>query len=160
MWGYSLPFINRIKTTIPYLFASKAHRTMWSIGVVAVLVTTSLSGLQARNTEPPSYNTAKSTEINQPSATTQTPGQSSIVETMTSTSSPADQSQSTSSVRVNDQTIPIPPNGSVHKTIQSDNGQTKLNVSVDASSSALSNTSSSVQLNVSSQQETTIDNSE
>jgi hypothetical protein len=159
MWGYSLPFIHRIKTTIPYLFASKAHRTMWGIGVVAVLVTTSLSGLQARNTDQSSYDMAKSIKLNQPSASTKTPGQSSTVETITNTSSPG-QSQSTTNVRVNDQTIPIPPNGSVHKTIQSDNGQTKLNVSVDVSSSAQSTTSSSVQLNVSSQQETTIDNSE
>jgi hypothetical protein len=160
MWGYSLSSINRIKTTIPYLFASKAHRTMWIIGALAVLGTTSVVGWQARSTNQPPNNTAKSIEINVPPASVKTSDQSSTVETVTNTSPQADQSRPSSSVRVNNQTIPIPPNGSVHKTIQSNDGQTKLNVSVDASSSTSSQSNSSVQLNVTSSQEATIDNSE
>jgi hypothetical protein len=135
---------------------------MWVIGALAVLATTSLAGLQTRDTNQSSYNTAKSIEIDMPSTSVKTPDQSSTIETTSNTTPQADQNQSTSNVRVNNQTIPLPSNGSIHKTIQSDDGNTKLNVSIDASSSTSnqSNSSTSVQLNMRSDQSTTVDNSE
>jgi len=162
MWSYSSS-ITRLKIAIPYLFASKVHRTMWAIGAFALFATVAPLSLHSSKATQTSYDKVQPVDIKLPSANSKTSAnQSDIVETSTNTSAQPDQSRSSSTVRINNQSIQLPPNGSIHKTIQSDDGQTKLNVSIDTSSTTdnQSNSSTSVQLNMSSEQETTIENSE
>lgn len=44
-------------------------------------------------------------------------------------------SPDTADVRINGQAIPVPDNGEVHKTIKDDNGQTKVDISVQSNTS-------------------------
>jgi hypothetical protein len=57
-------------------------------------------------------------------------------------------SNSLTNVTVNNQRIPVPKNGSVTKTVSSNNGNTSVNVSSSSTSNSSSNTSSSTTLNV------------
>lgn len=51
------------------------------------------------------------------------------------TMSSSNQSQSSTQVNINGQNIPVPSNGTVHRTIQDANGQTNVDISVSNSSS-------------------------
>ena len=126
---------------------------MWAIGAFVLSLTVTALSVQSHKATEASYEKTKSTNSN--SAPIQPLEQSSIQTPL------QPQSQAATTIQVNDQSIPVPPNSSVHKTIQSDDGQTKLNVSIDASSTEnQSSSSSNVQLNIRSSQETTIENSE
>jgi hypothetical protein len=84
---------------------------------------------------------------------TRVKGNSVTTNISSSTSPLGDQSmQPKTSVTVNDQPITVPPNGSVSKTITTDNGTTHINVTNNSSNSgtAVSSNVSSTSLNVSS----------
>lgn len=65
-------------------------------------------------------------------------------------------------VTIDGQNVPVSPSGEVHKSVETPNGTTKIDVSVDANSSGNSSvqSSNSVNLNVHSSSEQIIDNSE
>lgn len=134
----------RLKNSLPYIFTKRAHKIMWAIGALVLSVTVPFLNSQFQTDTDASYKSVQPTK---------TAAGSHDVEINSTNNS--------SSVRINDQIIPVPPNGSVHKTIQGSGGQMKLDVSIDTSSSSdQSNSSTSLHMNVNSQQETTIDNSE
>lgn len=78
----------------------------------------------------------------------------------------ADDSQSdvpvNAKVTIDGQNVPVPPSGEVHKSVETPSGTTKIDVSVDSSSSGNSSiqSSSSVNLDVRTSSEEVIDNSE
>lgn len=157
MWSYLLPTITEWKKALPHFFASKSRRTMWAIGVLVLSLTVTTLSAQPNKTVEASYEKTKSPDSKNSSI--RTVESSNQVNITQPPSQP--QTQAAAIIDVNNQSISVPPNSSVHKTIQSDDGQTKLNVSIDASSTDNQSTSSSsVQLNVRSEQETTIENSE
>jgi len=63
-------------------------------------------------------------------------------------SSSSSQTSSTPTVTVNNQSIPVPTNGTVNKTVQSSNGSADVNVSITSSSNTSSNSSTSTNLQV------------
>lgn len=65
-------------------------------------------------------------------------------------------------VTIDGQNVPVPPSGEVHKSVETPNGTTKIDVSVDSNSSGNSSiqSSSSVNLDVHTSSEQVIDNSE
>lgn len=65
-------------------------------------------------------------------------------------------------VTVDGQNVPVSPSGEVHKSVETPNGTTKIDVSVDSNSSGNSSiqSSSSVNLDVHTSSEQVIDNSE
>lgn len=73
------------------------------------------------------------------------------------------QTNSNTEVKVNNKTIPVPENGSVHTTVPTDNGSASVSINVDSNSSGSANSSSSsfVQVNSNSNQsQVTIEHSQ
>jgi len=142
MRNSSQPSVSRLHNALPYPFSKRAHRTVWAIGALVLFLTV------------PFLNSKFQTHASPPDKTIQPVGSA-------TPHAKIKLQDNSSTVRINDQVIPLPADGSIHKTIHSDGGQTKVDVSVDASSSGdQANSSTNFQLNINSQQETTINNSE
>lgn len=86
--------------------------------------------------------------------------------TIESQSTPDQASNSNSEVKtelkINNQPVPVPSNGTVQKTIVTDNGTTNVNISVnsDTNGSSQSSSSTSFELDTSTQTEATVTDSE
>jgi len=67
-----------------------------------------------------------------------------------STTTPKTQNHSSAEVTINGQSIAVPENGSIHKTIPSENGQTNVDISIQSRSSgqSQSNRGSSTKLQI------------
>jgi hypothetical protein len=99
-------------------------------------VTTPSVSTETQTSSTPSSNTTQSTTSTSLQATTNVPGDGSAPQT---------------SVKINGESVPVPPNGEVHRVIQDNNGTTTLNMSVNSgSSSNRSHSSSSININSSS----------
>lgn len=111
-------------------------------------------------TAPAASITTKRTAENLPAAA---PAASSVTTTLEATTS-ADSAAANmqTNLKLNGETVPLPANGSVQKTIQNDAGNATVDVSVNATSagSAQSHSSTNIQLNVSNESEISTDNSE
>ncbi len=150
---------------------SNNHHSWWSrpIGVTAlitalgiclaliVLAFTSSNAASERNNDMKSTSSSQqsTTHVQVESATPQidTPqpaSQDSSSGARTSTNSMSDSSKSSVQVTVNGETVPVPENGSVHRTLQSADGQTTLDVSTSSDGGASNSSSSSLNVNVSS----------
>jgi len=65
------------------------------------------------------------------------------------------QNQATTKVRINGQNIPVPQNGSIHKTIKGNNNRTSVDIDIDGTSSSSSTHESNVRID--SNSETSVD---
>jgi hypothetical protein len=162
MWGYSLPSVIHWKSILPYIFASKGRATTWAIGALVVSLTVTALSMQPHKPTDGSYEKKVLPNPTKSSANIFiSPPPVAATENIVPPSAQPHQEQSTTNIRINNQSISVPADSSIHKIIQSDDGKTKLDVSIDASSTnTQSNSSSTVQLNVTSKQEAVIENSE
>lgn len=116
----------------------------------AVLVITPTAAIAIQNLSTPSNNSTAGTSGSVGATGVITPPASSVTQQSTQTGNSNNTqggSATTTQVTVNGQQVPVPANGSVQKTITTENGQTTVNVS---NTSTSNNNSSSSNVNISS----------
>ncbi|MDB5176643.1 MAG: hypothetical protein JWN75_311 [Candidatus Saccharibacteria bacterium] len=119
-----------------------------TIGFIAMRGTMQDSTIYQDSVNKSSDSSVDATVTSSTLSTPSTPASDSSHQSNNSSSSSTSSSTNKPSVTVNNQPIDVPANGTVHKTVRSDNGTTKVDISVNSNSSTSSTTSTSSNLNV------------
>jgi hypothetical protein len=174
MWSYSLPPKNQPGYTVAHLqqlgdFISK-HRYIVAMICLFVVASTIAAMLAQKSVAHLDTNIQTITADQQAASLNTTPivpqpstaPVTSDAQNSNSSSTESNSDNGKTSLTVNNQQIPVPANGSVHRTVPSSDGNANVNVSVNSSSTNngtdSSSSSTSIQLNTSS--ESRVDNSE
>lgn len=127
-----LSMVLLVTATVIVMLQRAAASTTQKEAVVSGSHTTTMSSQQSATQNQP----AQPTDMQ-----SSTPKQASIV---------TNESSAKTELKVNNQTIPVPENGTVHTTVPTDNGSSSVSINVDASSTGTAHSSSSSFVQVSS----------
>lgn len=155
--------------TLSTYFHRFAAVTLWTVGILGlslILLIAALLAHRAGGMAPTPMDTSGQTalpKLPQMDNAVFPTVQSSVVGASTNTSTISENSNQGSSVKadlhVNNQPIPLPTNGSVHKEIVSGNGKTTIDVSVGSTTSGSTSSDSSMNVILNSTTESSTDSS-